>query len=368
MSNLNRNLLWLLGIAALAAIVYYFSDIVAYVLIAWVLSMLGRPVAVFLKKRVKIWRFQMGPSSAALLTIVIFYAAIAGLLLLFVPTVVLQARNLAAVDYQALGEKLRPVFFDFDVRLHQIGMLSPGESLAIKIQEILSTWFKPTLVGDFLGQFLGVAGNVLVSVASITFILFFFLQDSTLFTDIIHAVVPDHLEQKVQTAVDESSDMLTRYFRGLLVQVFAFSTISTIFLWILGVKNAVLIGTFGGIFNVIPYIGPTLGVVFGSFITVSSNLDADIALLLPMLIKVAAALFAVQILDNNLIGPMIMSKSVQAHPLEIFIVTLAAAKMGGVLGMVIGIPVYTVLRVVARTFFSQFKVVQRLTDRRDDGY
>lgn len=365
MSNLNRNLLWLLGIAALAAAVYYFSDIVAYMLVAWVLSMLGRPVAVFLRKRVKIWRFHMGATSAALLTIAIFYAVIVGMLLLFVPTVVSQARNLATVDYHALGEKLRPMFFDLDVQLHQIGMLSPGESLATKTQEILSNWFKPTLVGDFLGQFLGVAGNVLVSVAAVTFILFFFLQDSTLFTDIIHAVVPDHLERKVQTAVDESSDMLTRYFRGLLIQVFAFSTLSTLLLWILGVKNTVLINTFGGIFNVIPYIGPTLGVVFGSFITVSSNLDADIALLLPMLIKVAAALFAVQALDNNIIGPMIMSKSVQAHPLEIFVVTLAAAKIGGVLGMVIGIPVYTVLRVVAHTFFSQFKVVQRLTDRRE---
>jgi predicted PurR-regulated permease PerM len=59
---------------------------------------------------------------------------------------------------------------------------------------------------------------------------------------------------------------------------------------------------------------------------------------------------------------MILSKSVQAHPLEIFIVTLVAAKLGGIIGMVIGIPVYTVLRVVARIFFGQFKVVQRLTE------
>lgn len=86
-----------------------------------------------------------------------------------------------------------------------------------------------------------------------------------------------------------------------------------------------------------------------------------------MLLKVAVAIFAVQFIDNSVLGPMIFSKSVQAHPLEIFIVTLVAAKLGGVIGMVLGIPVYTILRVIARTFFSEFKFVQRLTGRLEEG-
>ncbi len=366
MNFLNRNFFLLLGLAALAAIVYYFSDIVAYILIAWVLSMLGRPLLVFYRKHLRIGRFRMGASTAAMLTILTFYALLTGLLLIFVPTIVAQARNLSTVDYQAIGEKLRPMFFNLDVQLHQVGLLTPGESLATKTQEALFNWFKPTLVGDFLGQFLGVAGNVVVTFASVTFILFFFLQDSHLFTGIVHAVVPDHQEHKVQTAVNESSEVLTRYFRGLVIQLAVFSVATSLILWLLGVKNALLIGAFGGIFNVIPYIGPILGILFGAFITVSSNLDVELAILLPMLLKVAVTFFSVQALDNNFVGPMIMSKSVQAHPLEIFIVTLVAAKIGGVVGMVIGIPVYTVLRVIARNFFSQFKLVQRLTERLDE--
>ena len=365
MNFLNRNILWLLGGVVLAALVYYFSDIVAYILLAWVLSMLGRPLVVFYRKHLKLGRFRLGPSGAAMLTILSFYAMLVGVLLIFVPTIVAQARNLSNVDYQALGEKLRPIFYNLDAQLHQIGLLTPGESLAMKTQEALSSWFKPTLLGDFLTQFLGVAGNVVVTFASVTFILFFFLQDNHLFTDIIHAIVPDKQEQKVHTAVNESSSVLTRYFRGLLIQLAVFSVATALILWILGIKNAVLIGAFGGIFNVIPYVGPILGMVFGAFITVSSNLDIDLALLLPMVLKVIAAFFTVQAIDNNLVGPMIMSKSVQAHPLEIFIVTLAAAKIGGVVGMVIGIPVYTVLRVIARTFFSEFKLVQRLTGRQE---
>lgn len=366
MSTLNRNILWVLGISLLLLVVYYFADIVTYVLVAWALSMLGRPLCSFFQKYGAIGRIRIGPSTAALLTIITFYAALAGMLLLFVPTIVAQARNLSTVDYQGLGEKLQPILFNFDVQLHQIGLLSPGESLATHTQQALTNWFKPTLVGDFLGGFLGAAGNVAVTFASITFILFFFLQDSNLFSEIIHAVTPDRQEKKVQSAIQESNEILNRYIRGLLLQGLVFSFLTALLLWIFGINNALLIGSFGGLFNIVPYIGPIMGMVFGEFIVLSSNLDLDFALLWPKLLKVALAFMIVQAIDNNLVGPLIMSKSVQAHPLEIFIVTLAAAKMGGVLGMVVGIPVYTVMRVVARNFFSQFKVVQRLTDHMDE--
>ena len=366
MNFLTRNIFWILGLSALALAVYYFSDIVAFLLIAWVLSMLGRPILIFYRKHVGIGRFRLGASGAAMLTILTFYAFLTGVLLIFVPTIVAQARNLSNVDYTALGEKLRPMFTNLDIQLHQIGLLDAGESLSMKTQEALSNWFKPTLVGDFIGRILGVAGNVVVTFASVTFILFFFLQDHRLFMNIIHAMVPDAQEKKVHTALNESSTVLTGYFKGLLIQLSVFSLVATLILWLFGVKNALLIGAFGGVFNVIPYIGPILGMVFGAFITVSSNLDADLALILPMLVKVIVTFIIVQALDNNFVGPMIMSKSVQAHPLEIFIIVLAAAKLGGVVGMVVGIPVFTILRVIARNFFSEFKVVQRLTGKLEE--
>ncbi len=361
MMTTNRNLIWLLGAVVLAAVFYYFADILTYILLAWVFSMLGRPLMIFFQKRLRFGKFRAGPTTAALLTIATFYAALVGVLLLFVPTIVAQARNLSTVDYQALGEKLRTPFFHLDVQLHQLGLLSPDESLATKTQEILSVWFKPTLVGDFLGSFVGVAGNILVTFVSVTFILFFFLQENRLFLDILHAFVPNEQETNVRHAVQESSTVLTSYFGGLLTQLVAFCLMITLLLWIFGIDNALLIGAFGGLFNVVPYLGPILGMIFGVFITISSHLDLEFAILLPMSIKVLVAFMITQMIDNNFLGPMILSKSVQAHPLEIFIVTLIAAKMGGVVGMIIGIPVYTVLRVIARIFFGQFKLVQRLT-------
>lgn len=367
MSTLNRNILWFAGVALFLAILYYLSDIVTYLLLAWALSMLGRPLMVFFMRRVRLGRFRLGSTGAALLTILTFYLVLAGVIMLFVPTIVSQARNLAGVDYRALGEKLREPMMYWDAQAHSIGVLAPGESLATKTQELLSQWFRPTLLGDFLGSFVAVAGNVAVTLTAVTFILFFFLKDNNLFLDMLHALVPNEQEPKVRQAVQESSDVLTRYFGGLLLQLTAFSLMVTLLLWVMGVPNALLIGAFGGIFNVIPYVGPIMGLVFGGFITISSNLDLEMALLLPMLVKVAAAFMGTQFVDNNFLGPLIFSKSVQAHPLEIFIVTLIAAKVGGVLGMILGIPVYTVLRVIARVFFSRFKVVQRLTEHLEEG-
>jgi len=368
MNTFNRNWLWLPGIIVLGALFYYFSDIITYVLLAWVMSMLGRPLMIFFRLRLRIGRLRMGNSGAAILTILTFYALLAGILLLFVPTIVSQARHLAAVDYVTLGEKLRTPSANLDAQLHSFGLLSYGESLGTKAQEMAGKWFRPALLGDFLGAFLSVAGNILVTMTAVTFILFFFLQDNRLFTDILDTLAPSKLESKIQHAVNKSSEMLTRYFLGLLIQVTVFALSVTLLLWLFGVPNALLIGVFGGIFNVIPYVGPILGGLFGCFITVSSSLDAnaDLALLIPPLFKVLAAFGITQFLDNNFLGPLIFSNSIKAHPLEIFIVTLIAAKIGGVVGMVIGIPVYTVLRVIARVFFSEFKVVQKLTDHLEE--
>ena len=136
----------------------------------------------------------------------------------------------------------------------------------------------------------------------------------------------------------------------------------SVFLSILGIKNALLIGFFAALINVIPYLGPMIGAAFGVFITISSNLDLEFYNeMLPLLVKVVIVFASMQMLDNFLLQPFIFSNSVLAHPLEIFIIILVGAKLGGILGMVLAIPVYTVLRVVARVFLSEFKIVQKIT-------
>lgn len=79
------------------------------------------------------------------------------------------------------------------------------------------------------------------------------------------------------------------------------------------------------------------------------------------MIRVLSVFIIMQIIDNFVLQPIIFSKSVKAHPLEIFLVVLIGAKLGGILGMVLAIPLYTVFRVIGKVFLSEFKVIQNLT-------
>ena len=88
---------------------------------------------------------------------------------------------------------------------------------------------------------------------------------------------------------------------------------------------------------------------------------------LPLILKVVGVFLTMQMLDNFLLQPFIFSNSVKAHPLEIFIIILVGAKLGGITGMILAIPAYTVIRVIAKIFLSEFRIVQQITGGLDDG-
>jgi predicted PurR-regulated permease PerM len=118
----------------------------------------------------------------------------------------------------------------------------------------------------------------------------------------------------------------------------------------------------GAIVNVIPYIGPFIGMIFALVVSICSGLDMDFyTQMMPLLIKIVAVFLGMQVLDNLLLQPLIFSKSVQAHPIEIFVVIVIGSKLAGIVGMILAIPAYTVLRVIASIFLSEFKLVQELT-------
>ena len=232
------------------------------------------------------------------------------------------------------------------------------------MREIFSNWFKPSAIRTYFNSLIATAGNILLNVFSIIFITFFFLKEQGLFVNFIVAIAPGHYENRIRQAIHDISRMLTRYFGGILIQMTIITIFVSVLLGLLGIKNALLIGFFAALINVIPYVGPLIGAVFGLIITISSNLDLEFyTQMLPMLIKVVAVFGAMQLLDNFVLQPWIFSNSVLAHPLEIFIVILMGAQLNGIGGMVLAIPVYTVLRVIAGVFLSKFKIVQKMTVR-----
>lgn len=166
----------------------------------------------------------------------------------------------------------------------------------------------------------------------------------------------------MKNILEHSHHLLRRFFVGVCIQSLVMATMIGVGMSVLGVKNAVLIGLFAGIVNVIPYLGPLLGATFGIIIAVTTGVYQDPSLdIVSCMLKVGSVFIVAQQIDGFVIQPLVLGNSVKAHPLEIFIVVLAAGTIGGIVGMIIAIPSYTILRVVAREFLSEFKLVESLT-------
>jgi len=363
MKNISRYVAIAVGVLAIGALMYYFSTIVAYVLVAWVLSMMGQPLMHFFQHRVHIGRWHLGSSMAAALTLVCYFIFITLLILMFVPLIIDQAYNLADLNYFEVVNALEEPISNFQQWLGRYGIEVEQVSMERQLRDNLREYFDPGQIVGYFGSILSTAGGVLISIFSIVFITFFFLRDRSLFINFLVALVPVKYEMQVRNAIEDIIHLTTRYLGGILVQISVITTVVSIGLWILGIESALLIGFFAAIINLIPYLGPIIGAIFGIFITISSNLELDFYTgMIPLIIKVGAVFAAMQLLDNFVLQPYIFSTSVLAHPLEIFIVILMGAQINGVVGMVLAIPTYTVIRVIARAFLSEFKIVKKITD------
>ncbi len=344
-------------------LLYYFANLVSFILASWLLSMLGQPIMRFFLDRLRLRRFALGTSLSAILTILLYILIIVLIGVMFIPIIIEQGSHLANLDYNMIGTSLQPPITYINEKLQSLGLMSSEQTVLDQMTEIVKKWFRPERVSTIFSSILQIGSNLMLAIGSIIFITFFFLQESGLFQEYLVAMVPKKHEQKISHILHDSSTLLRSYFGGILLQTTIFCLLSYIALSFLGVRNALLIGFFGGIMNVIPYVGPIIAMAFAAFLTITSYVGQDFThQILPLVVKSIGGIFLAQLIDNWLVQPILFSKTVKAHPLEIFIVILASAKMGGITGMVLAIPGYTVLRVIARAFLSEYKIVQKITE------
>jgi predicted PurR-regulated permease PerM len=367
--DLNRNIVLALSIILAATLLYYFREIVTYVLIAWVVSMLGQPLMKALRK-VRIGkRHFLPPSVSASLVLLFFILLVMGLVSIFVPLVVEQANNLSGLDVNSFINGLQQPLAELTKLGHRFGFIAPKENVVEAAQHAFTKWISPMQISNLFRSILLTASDAVVGTISVLFISFFFLRErNVMLTDFLASVVSENQEHGVREAVRDTTTMLSRYFSGLLMQMVFVAVCLTFVLWLLGIQNALLIGIFAALINIVPYLGPMMGCAFAIFITISSNLGMDFyEQVVPMTVKVAFVFGAMQLLNDWIMQPLIFSNRVSAHPLEIFLVTLVGAKLGGIGGMILAIPTYTVVRIVAREFFNQYRIVQKITSSLEDS-
>jgi len=359
-----RNILIFVGILVLLACVWYFRNIVVYILVSGVLSIMGRPlVDLFCMIRIKKWTFPR--SLSALITLMIIWGLIILFFVIFIPLITTQINYFSTIDSSKIVQliegpidKVESIFRSINKDI--TNELSIQDLITKKVSGVLSIG----MIQDFIGSMMGILGNVLVAIFSITFITFFFLKDQQLFFESILMWVPDQYVDNITRALFSIKKLLTRYFIGILIQSTCIMILITIGMTIAGIsfQQALVMGLILGILNVIPYVGPWIGLFIAIIMGVASHMNQDFTtVVIPLVYYMIIVEVITHLIDNVVFQPVIFSSSVKAHPLEIFIVVLASGFAAGIPGMILGIPAYTVLRVLAREFFYNFKAVQKIT-------
>ncbi len=357
-----------IGLAIIISVLglWYFKHIVAYILIAAVISLVGSPIVDFLR-RIKIRRIRLPNALCAALALILVWAAITGFFLFFIPLIVSQGQELSNIDIDTIRNSLVTPFQKLSDLFERMKS-DPADAISLEeyIENKLFSVLNISFLSNTISDVLNVLGNLFIAFFSISFISFFFLKEKNLFGEGIMLLVPTRYEEKFQHFLNSTKTLLTRYFAGILLQITGITIFNTVGLLILGLnfQLAAVIGLITGVMNVIPYVGPIIGALLGLFIGSVNYLDLDFYTgILPLIGKMTLIFAITQIIDNILFQPVIYGTSVKAHPLEIFLVLLIAGSLAGIVGMVLAIPTYTVVRVFAREFFDQFKIVKRITEK-----
>ena len=352
------------GLAIIAALCWYFKNVLIYIIIAFVVSLIGRPIMKLLKK-IRIGKFHLPAWLSAVLTILLIIGFLTLIITQLVPLVSNIVRDASVMNgkiylesnpVERFNEWLIGLFPNLGADFNIIDVVMD------KLRELVSF----NSVTGFVGSVASLVSSAFVGLFSVVFISFFFLKDSNLFGRIICALVPDRIEHTMTATINDIKQLLSRYFVGLLLEMLGVALIDCLGLWLiarLDFSYAIGIAFIAGLLNVIPYVGPLMGeavgVILGVILKIGTGAGLNVNLWVFALIILAIMLTA-QLIDNFIYQPVIYSTSIKAHPLEIFIVLLMAGHIGGTVGMLVAIPAYTVLRVIAIRFFHRFKPIQRL--------
>ena len=343
----------ILAIVILLAFLYKISAVLIYIAIAAVASLIGRPIVLFFRQKLK-----FNNTVAVIITMIFLVGVVAGVIALFVPLLIQQGQNLSLLNIDALQTNLEDLYRQL---LQYIGVKSEDLEQSIKDSHLFSN-LNFGILPDFLNSIIGILGSFSVGLFSVLFIAFFFLKDSKLFEESLLTLIPDNKENRFQHSMETIKNLLSRYFVGLVFQILILFVIYSIVLFIFGIENAIVIAFLCALLNLIPYIGPIIGGILMAVLTMTSNVGADFSsVILPKTGYVMIGFIIGQLVDNFFSQPFIFSSSVKSHPLEIFLIIIIGGLLLGVTGMIIAVPGYTAIKVILKEFFSENKIVKSLT-------
>lgn len=334
---------------------YKISTVIIYCILAIVISLLLNPLVLFLRRKLK-----FNNTLAVITSLLVALLLISGFILLFVPLLLDQGKNLSLVDITALEKNYHVLLQNITLFLDTYNIDSKQVLESSKLSSFSTFEFIP----NFINSFLNTLGNFSVGFASVLFITFFILKERDVIYIKFEKLLPADQKDKIVNSVKKINHMLSRYFLGLVLQLVIIMILYLIVFLIFGIDNALIIALLCAVFNIVPYVGPLITTVVACLLVMTSGIGAGADFAnetLPTTLFVFIGMSLVQVIDNNISSPLIFSKSTNSHPLEIFLVILMAGILFGITGMIIAVPFYTSLKVIGKEFFPENTIIKAFT-------
>ncbi|MDF2537357.1 MAG: hypothetical protein K0S76_378 [Herbinix sp.] len=339
--------------------VNWLIKVIQPVIIGFAFAYLMEPVVNFIEsklirlKKKKLFRKLKAPRTwAAVISVVLLFLVFIGLISLLVFSVTNQLRLANFDDIIRLGQELinsLTAFFEsIDSKLKELNLQSSDfeeylSTATSQILTVLENFAKSTVnsVTNFSGYLTTVIFSFIIG--------FYFLIDGKMFTNYIKkvskALFSESINERMQGIIHDLDGVFSGYIRGQLTDAFVMMILISLVLSATGVKFAVVIGIFAGIGNLIPYFGPVVAYI--STVTICL-INGEYQKMIISLI----ALFVIQAVDGNFIGPRLLSRSIKIHPLIIIISLIFGSALGGFLGMLLAVPVGAYCKLVFVRFIE----------------
>jgi len=350
--DLVKSIIILSAIALIILLLFKIRLGLLYIFISIILTLIITPFNKLLKNKLKI-----GNSLSSLLSLTMLISFLSLLIVLFVPVLTKQGKNLSLLNTSEFREKIQSTI---------TGLKDYFENQNISIIDFISdlniiSEIDFSFVTKLFNSIISQIGSFSIGVLSVMFITFFLLKDGNIIFNKIIKLFPKKLVNKLSKSFIKIEDLLTRYFIGVSLQILILFSFYLALLLIIGIENAFAIAFICAILNIIPYLGPLISIILMIILSVTSSLDI---FLINDFITNSFWLFTgfvfIQLIDNFLLQPYIFSSSVKSHPLEVFIVIISAGLLFGIFGLIIAIPVYTTLKVIYQSFFDTKKMISNI--------
>lgn len=287
------------------------------------------------KIRIGSWRVPRG--LAVIITFTVFMVVVIGSLMIFVPLILNEITNLITSlpsvvnhiqDY--VKELIEEPWFK------KLNLSVSDDDIRNAISTYASSFVRIT-AGTLTG-FVGAATSFTIGALTIPIILFYMLSDSNRFLPAIQKFFPKNRSEDVMVLGRELDKTIERYISGQAIQMLFVGFTMSIGFGMIGLPYIWLLGFIAGVANIVPYVGPFIGVFPAVLVAISINWK--------MLIGIVILMAIVQQVNGSIIYPALIGKSLRIHPLTVMLLLLAAGNLWGMIGMIVVVPFYAIIRTI----------------------